>query len=31
MTMPEIQLVTPGSLQKGSRAKKLIKDTRQEV
>jgi phenylacetate-CoA ligase len=27
-TMPEIQLVTPGSLQKGTRAKKLIKDMR---
>jgi phenylacetate-coenzyme A ligase PaaK-like adenylate-forming protein len=31
MTTPEIQLVTPGSLQKGTRAKKLIKDIRQEV
>lgn len=28
MTMPEIQLVTPGSLQKSTRAKKLIKDMR---
>jgi phenylacetate-coenzyme A ligase PaaK-like adenylate-forming protein len=28
MTMPKIQLVTPGSLQKGTRAKKLIKDIR---
>jgi phenylacetate-CoA ligase len=28
MTMPEIQLVPPGSLQKGTRAKKLIKDIR---
>jgi phenylacetate-CoA ligase len=28
MTMPEIQLVTPSSLQKGTRAKKLIKDMR---
>jgi phenylacetate-CoA ligase len=31
MTIPEIQLVTPGSLQKGTRAKKLIRDIRQEV
>ncbi len=31
MTTPEIQLVTPGSLQKGTRAKKLIKDMRQEA
>jgi phenylacetate-coenzyme A ligase PaaK-like adenylate-forming protein len=31
MTTPEIQLVTPGSLQNGNRAKKLIKDIRQEV
>jgi hypothetical protein len=28
MTMPEIQLVTPGSLRKSTRAKKLIKDMR---
>jgi phenylacetate-CoA ligase len=28
MTTPEIQLVSPGSLQKGTRAKKLIKDMR---
>jgi phenylacetate-coenzyme A ligase PaaK-like adenylate-forming protein len=28
MTLPEIQLVTPGSLQKSTRAKKLIKDMR---
>lgn len=31
MAMPEIQLVTPGSLRKSTRAKKLIKDIRQEV
>ncbi|NWF77442.1 MAG: AMP-binding protein [Chloroflexi bacterium] len=31
MTIPEIQLVTPGSLQKSTRAKKLIKDMRQEA
>jgi phenylacetate-coenzyme A ligase PaaK-like adenylate-forming protein len=31
MTMPEIQLVTAGSLRKTTRAKKLIKDMRQEV
>ena len=28
MTIPEIELVTPGSLQKSTRAKKLIKDRR---
>ena len=28
VTMPEIQLVTPGSLRKPTRAKKLIKDMR---
>ena len=28
MTMPDIQLVTPGSLRKTTRAKKLIKDMR---
>ncbi|GAI97826.1 unnamed protein product, partial [marine sediment metagenome] len=28
MTVPEIQLVTPGSLRKSTRAKKLIKDMR---
>ena len=31
MTIPEIQLVTLGSLRKSTRAKKLIKDIRQEV
>jgi phenylacetate-coenzyme A ligase PaaK-like adenylate-forming protein len=31
MSTPKIQLVIPGSLQKGTRAKKLIKDVRQEV
>jgi hypothetical protein len=28
MAMPDIQLVTPGSLRKPTRAKKLIKDMR---
>jgi phenylacetate-coenzyme A ligase PaaK-like adenylate-forming protein len=31
MSTPKIQLVIPGSLPKGTRAKKLIKDVRQEV